>query len=149
MEGARGRRRRRRTSREPEPTVLRISQSPLRVCTGTSAWIRPGQVRTPWYFSRFSARQQSSWCRSTRSTTIRPRWRRGYAMRAERIGDEVSPISGIAKTGRRTLSRKHCDFSSWHCPEKPVSSRHEIPRCNNASTDYWIDEYMHGFFIVG
>lgn len=107
--------------------------------------------------------------------SIRPRWRRGYAMRAERIGDEVSPISGIAKTGRRTLSRKHCDFSSWHCPEKPVSSRHEIPRCNNASTDYWIDgrvyatssinflwcfprwniydfardEYMHGFFIVG
>lgn len=40
MEGARGRRRRRRTSREPEPSVLRISQSPLRGCVGTSAWIR-------------------------------------------------------------------------------------------------------------
>ena len=36
MEGARGRRRRRRTSREPEPSVHRISQSPLRDCAGTS-----------------------------------------------------------------------------------------------------------------
>lgn len=35
-EGARGRRRRRRTSREPEPSVHRISQSPLRDCAGTS-----------------------------------------------------------------------------------------------------------------
>jgi len=39
MEGARGRRRRRRTSREPEPSVLRISQLPLRVCAGTTVCV--------------------------------------------------------------------------------------------------------------
>jgi len=44
MEGARGRRRRRRTSREPEPSVLRISQSPLRGCAGTSV---RGNCRVP------------------------------------------------------------------------------------------------------
>lgn len=130
MVGARGRRRRRRTSREPEPSVLRFYQSPLRVCAGTSVWI---------CFDRVTLDIFPLWTRKRRLRTIdrvanqRPGWRRGHAdawTRRTRIDGSVSRLSIYrvhAENWPGNVAPLRCRlYYVWNCLGKSAPNRSEI-----------------------